>query len=579
MPQKSPNQLFRKLFYRYTVLIVCIVTALVIYFISETRSGILETNLNYMNMMAEKASGYLEESAQAVQYIQTDLYQSPDIMEDFLAYFRLEDEEYQKYRLDSYMVSSAAGYKGFDTFVQNAMEAYPDIISIEVISYTKSRITLCYPDGITYIRQGAEKRVTQAETDRLAGDGTFSFVREIRDLNTLTGEGCMIINFAADEFAEIRDYYDTAEMMVYNQREQMIYQSDEAINSKEFFEAEAAGAAESYLNSYIQNTEVTGYSVFAFLNRQKAAHMPWSLFLTIAGIGLALIFLGEWCVKTHLQRLTDRMNKIIDGMHEITTGNLEVRLDADRNGDELDVISQHFNEMCQELDQYIQKSYLAEIEQKNAEIEVLQNQINPHFLYNTLEAIRMKAICNGDREVGKMLYAMAVIFRSQLKDDAMISLIQEIHYCKKYLELFEYRYQGIFTSSVCCPEELMDFHVMKFILQPILENYFVHGIRGEQEGNRVDIRVEKQEDALMIYVEDNGRGMDSQALEEKNRELRNPGRTDKKSIGITNVNRRIQAVYGPMYGLTLSQREGGGLCVAVKIGIVGGETDEKSNAD
>ncbi len=102
--------------------------------------------------------------------------------------------------------------------------------------------------------------------------------------------------------------------------------------------------------------------------------------------------------------------------------------------------------MCRKLDAYIQKSYLAEIEKKNAQLQALQSQINPHFLYNTLEAIRMKAICNGDRDVGKMLYSMSVLFRSQLKDADWITIGQELDYCKQYLELFEYRYNGIFKK-------------------------------------------------------------------------------------------------------------------------------------
>ena len=107
-------------------------------------------------------------------------------------------------------------------------------------------------------------------------------------------------------------------------------------------------------------------------------------------------------------------------------------------GDELDTIADHFNDMCAKLEEYIQKSYTAEIEKKNAQMQALQSQINPHFLYNTLEAIRMRAICNNDREVGKMLYSMSVLFRSQLKENDWITVGQELDYCKQYLEPVSY---------------------------------------------------------------------------------------------------------------------------------------------
>ena len=146
---------------------------------------------------------------------------------------------------------------------------------------------------------------------------------------------------------------------------------------------------------------------------------------------MAVFLISEFLVNYYLKRVSARLNRILDGMTQVMGGDLTVRLAAEKNGDELDVIACHFNEMCEKLDLHIQKSYLAEIDQKNAEMSALQSQINPHFLYNTLEAIRMKAICNGDSEVGKMLYSMAVTFRSQLKEADIITLAQELHYCKK----------------------------------------------------------------------------------------------------------------------------------------------------
>lgn len=578
MPKKSPNQLFHKLFYRYTILIACIVLALVVYFISATKSRILDTNVRYMNMMTERAAEYLEASSRTVDYINADLYQSSSVLSDLLQYFADSGETYRKYRLDSYMESSLPAYEGFDDFMLNTMNAYSEIVSIEIISYSRSEVTTCFPDGKVYVRQNAEQRMRDVESGNLAEKGVFSFVKEIRNPDNLTGVGCMIVNFKTDEFRNLQTFYPVAEMVVCSQTDQIIFQSDEQLNETVFLEVISGNAAEQALKAYIEKTEMKDYVVYGMLYKQNASDLPWSVFLTIAGIGGAVILAAVLCVRSYLLRLTGRLNQIIDGMHHITTGDLDTRLLVDENGDELDVISTHFNEMCQELDRYIQKSYLAEIEQKNAEIEVLQNQINPHFLYNTLEAIRMKAICNGDREVGKMLYSMSVIFRSQLKDDNIITLIQEIHYCKKYLELFEFRYQGRFTSTVECPEELMNYPVMKFILQPVVENYFVHGIRADQDGNAIHIWVEKSEDALLIHVEDNGKGMEPEELNRKNRELQRNETRDRKSVGITNVNRRIRAVFGDWYGVILKPGKTQGLHVIVKVGIMEGENDEKGHA-
>lgn len=564
---KSQKQLFGKLFYRYTVITAAIVLSLVGYFIYTTKQRIKDTNLDYMNRMSEEAVDYIEGCAGTVNNIHTDLYQTQGILADLLKYFSSAQEEYQRYRLDTFMSSSSLEYEGFDGFTVRMMQTYPEITSIEYISYEKLQMVECYPNDRINTKGNAKERLLELEEGRLAKQGTISFEKEIRDASTLAGMGCMIVNFKVDKLNHIYSYDSIAELLVSNPAETVIYLSDAGMDTERFFQAYKQGSAERLLRAYTLDKEAKGYKVFTYLDRQKASYLPLTLFLAIIAVGAGLIVLAEFLIHSYLMRLTVRLNGIIEGMHQVTCGNLEVKIASEKNGDELDVIAEHFNEMCTELNLYIKKSYLAEIEQKNAELEVLHNQINPHFLYNTLEAIRMKAISNGDREVGKMLYTMSVIFRSQLKDDDIIPVVREIHYCKKYLELFEYRYQGKFTSIVECPEELMNYPIMKFILQPIIENYFVHGIRAEQKGNRIHIWLEKEADALLIHVEDNGKGMEEKELLEKNKELLENKQTDKKSIGIVNVNRRIKAVYGDGYGVALKKSGESGLHVTVKVGL------------
>ena len=301
-------------------------------------------------------------------------------------------------------------------------------------------------------------------------------------------------------------------------------------------------------------------------------------------VGAAVIAIGEIFVRYYLQRLSRRLNRILDGMEKVMEGNLDVRIPADKNGDELDVISKCFNEMCVNLNEHIRKRYLAEIEQKNAEMSALQSQINPHFLYNTLEAIRMKAICNGDREVGKMLYSLAVTFRAQIKEADVITLAQELHYCKKYMELFEFRYQNQFQASVECPEEYLQVPVIKFVLQPIIENYFIHGMRMREKDNRIKISVKKEE-FYKIIVEDNGKGMSEDELANQNRKLKSGIMEKQSSIGIANVNSRLRAVYGDECGVSMEAGEDRGLRVVLtfkpKEGREEGREgvkDEKSNA-
>lgn len=563
---KNKRPLFQKLFHRYTAILVCIVAVLVLYFISETRSGILDTNMDYMKMMNEKTVDYLGQSADNTRYILLDLYQSSEVLNDLLNYMKLGEEDYQKYRLDQYMASPSLSYEGFDDYMEKVMQSYPSIAHIELISYAEGRRTDCYPNGKNYISNDVKARIADVGDENLTEDGEFSYAKELRDPVTMQSAGCMIVSFRSGEFQEIQKYYSKAELLIYNKMENIVYLSDRKLDVKHFIQSMKEGSDEKYLRAYTQKTEVQGYTVYSYMKKQKAAAIPWPAFLTIVGLGLLAVIVGEICVHYYLKHLAKRLEIIVSGMDQVMTGDLNVRLPADLNGDELDVISGHFNEMCRRLDRYIKKSFLAEIEQKNAELFALQSQINPHFLYNTLEAIRMKALMNGDREVGKMLYSMAVIFRSQIKEADVITVVQEIHYCKKYLELFEYRYGDKFTSEVLCPEELMNYPIIKFVLQPLIENYFIHGIRTEEEGNKIVIWVEKEEETLLIHIEDNGRGMSREELTKANKKLRENPDDSGKSIGLSNVNRRIKAVYGDAYGISLEESKMGGLHVVVRVG-------------
>lgn len=578
MWKKGPKQLYAKLFYRYSIMIICIVLILVIYFLSATRSKILETNLDYMKMMTEKAMSYLEESKDAVDTINRDFYQSETVLKDLLAYFRMNDEEYQAYRLNAYMSLGALEYAGFDNFIEKIIPAYPNITSIELNNYENDRMIQFQKDGKRYPGNQTKGSKQRIQEENLAANGKFGFVKELRNPVNMESVGNLVVYFQAAEFLNIREYYHLGEILVYNQNKIIVYQSEDG-DMDYFFKGEQEGKAdEDVLSSYVNKAEYNGYTVLSYLDKGEAVKIPLSVLLTVLGVGVLLIALGEWGVRSYLLRLNIRLNSILDGMSSVMTGDLSVRLQADADGDELDVIAGNYNEMCQKLERYIQKSYLAEIQQKNAELEVLQSQINPHFLYNTLEAIRMKAICNKDRDVAKMLYSMAVIFRSQVKDEDIITVVQELHYCKKYMELFEYRYPSKFTYEIDCPEELMGYPIMKFLFQPVIENYFIHGIRSEMEGNLMSVRVEKEGEALLIHVEDNGRGMTPKELEKRNQELITPKVDAEKSIGLKNVNTRIKALYGPEYGLYLFPRQEGGLHVLMKVGLGEKKANEESNA-
>ncbi len=560
MEIKSSKQLYNKLLFIYTVILVCVVSALVTYFYHSTKNRFLEQRLNYTEMMNESAALYLEESSDIAEYIHEDLYKSNMELKDALHYMTEEPADYQKYRLDIYAENKTGEYKGIEKFFLDAFQAYSSLNHIVLYSYGRDEMTEYTRDGKSYRRQGDETLKEQLEERNLAGEDSFSFMKEIRDPVTMQVKGCMLLGFKSSRFESIWQYYSQAELAVYNDAGFAVFDSSGEYEIPKLMEGNRDETLEAMLGAYVERVQIGQYHVISYLEKKQAAAMPVPVLLMIFGVGTAVIAVGELFVRYYLQRLSRRLNQILDGMTKVMEGNLDVRIPADKNGDELDVISQYFNEMCVNLDEHIKKRYLAEIEQKNAEMSALQSQINPHFLYNTLEAIRMKAICNGDREVGKMLYSLAVTFRAQIKEADVITLAQELHYSKKYMELFEFRYQNQFQAVVVCPEEYLQTPVIKFVLQPVIENYFIHGMRMKEKDNRITISV-KKEKFYRIIVEDNGKGMPAEELKEQNRKLKCGIMEKQSSIGVANVNRRLKAVYGEECGVSMEAVKEGGLRV------------------
>jgi len=577
MERKGSKQLYNKLLFIYTAVIACVVLTLMFYFWNSTRNRYLERNREYIQMMYKEAVEYMNDCREISDYLHEELYKSNMEINDLLHYLKDEPEKYQEYRLDTYSQYNLLDYNGIEDFSATAFEAYPSLKRLTFVSYSKGDLTSFNGSQSIYHRVDGEVVLERIKNGNLAEPGEFSFLKEIRDPLNMQSVGAMIVTFHIESLRRIYNDYSLPELIVYNESGTIIYDSCPDCAVEEIDTAREAGQLEEKLKSYVWSTSFESYNIISYLKKVKAAKVPFSIMLMITSVALSAFLSSEFLVHYYLKRVSSRLNGILDGMTQVMEGDLTVRLVAEKNGDELDVIARHFNEMCEKLDLHIQKSYLAEIEQKNAEMAALQSQINPHFLYNTLEAIRMKAICNGDSEVGKMLYSMAVTFRSQLKEADVITLAQELHYCKKYLELFEYRYPKQFKSSVDCPLEYMQVPIIKFVLQPIIENYFIHGIRMRDNDNFISIMAEKKEQDYEIIVEDNGRGMSEEEIKAKNKQLKENIIERNQSIGISNVNRRVKAVYGNAYGVRIEQVVTGGLRVILRFKPEEDNGNEKSN--
>lgn len=263
-----------------------------------------------------------------------------------------------------------------------------------------------------------------------------------------------------------------------------------------------------------------------------------------------LLFLVLLCVSYVVaQGLTNPILRLKRNLQEMGQGNLAVR--AQEEGGELGELAASFNRMAAQMQSYLQEIYTKENEKRDAELLALQAQINPHFLYNTLRAIRWMADAQGADNVVDAIDALIGLFRSvaNMRGD-LIPIREDIEIIRLYSQILMFRYMDRFTVEYDIDASLLDCCTIKFLLQPLLENAIFHGFEESGRTGTVRISVHEEGENIVFSVWDNGRGMDSSTME---RVLN--GKTQHGSginkIGIYNVVRRIRLTFGEAYGICM----------------------------
>ncbi|GFZ88938.1 two-component sensor histidine kinase [Paenibacillus marchantiophytorum] len=310
------------------------------------------------------------------------------------------------------------------------------------------------------------------------------------------------------------------------------------------------------------------FSTVSIIPRKELDASSKKIGSTILLISAICIFFAILIPFLVVMSVAKRTNQIIRFTRKVKQGDLSVRI-PDVREDEIGQISRSFNEMIEELNLYIDRVYKANIKQKQTELTALQARVNPHFLYNTLEVIRMRAISQGAHDVGEMIYSLSALFRSFVQQKKIYTLKNELEACRLYLELFQIRYKDKFTYAMDWDRRLGSVRVMKMSLQPIIENYIVHGLRSESSDNQLHIRVKQVEAFLHVQVEDNGNGISPQRLNELALFLQDE-ELEGESFGLRSINQRLKLLYGSEYGVKLHSQPGQGTIIDIWLPMDGG---------
>lgn len=283
------------------------------------------------------------------------------------------------------------------------------------------------------------------------------------------------------------------------------------------------------------------------------------LSLWLTGFVLAAALLASWLLTRLLSRPLRSLASAM-GSFEADASRFSYRPTGGTR--EVWELSDSFGHMVRRMQELMSTVRQEEINLRKTELKALQAQINPHFLYNTLDSIAWMCEQGRSSDAVKMIHALARLFRISIsKGHELIPIAREIEHAENYLEIQKYRYKNQFTYAFEVDPVCLDYYCNKITLQPIIENAIVHGLDLLVEEGRIDVRVEQDGDDIVFCVQDNGVGMSQEQIDSI---LKQDSR-ERSGIGIKNVNDRLQIYFGKRYGLSITSELDVGTCVEIRM--------------
>lgn len=230
---------------------------------------------------------------------------------------------------------------------------------------------------------------------------------------------------------------------------------------------------------------------------------------------------------------------------------------------EYTLIADALSEVSVKLDGYIRKEYLLKLKQQETAMRALRHQINPHFLYNTLESIRARALVLKDRETAEAIEGLGRLYRTLIRCPEVIPLQKEVEVLEMYLKLMSLRFSDTFVYRVDIEEEAKDADTIAFWLQPLAENFFNHGMDQESEFNLLMLEAVKKTDGILVTMSDNGRGILEDRLLEIRKNMVEGGDDPGADIGLRNVYMRLSYFYGEAFSMNIENQAAGGLKIDI----------------
>lgn len=425
-------------------------------------------------------------------------------------------------------------------------------------------------------------------------------ISKVYDMNQEENIGTLYIDL---NFSNIRQMLDRlvesrtsrTKLLIFDKNQNVIYDSD---GEEQAFWNQMNSAEESAVRHFLETgiskdnelviygekclvsdiwNQTTGWQIFTWTPLSDIYVSGWNNMVTIISAMLLLlvaaVFLGIYLAN----QISRPVLILAEAMEQVDQGKVNLLEQKEQDWqDEMGMLFRSYNEMGKRINDSIEKIYIYQINQKQTELKMLQFQINPHFLYNTLNTISSIAALSDIDDIVKIADNLSGMFQYNIKGDDIVPVGKEIQHVKNYLEIQAIRFPGKYQFEYQIAPKIEQQKMLKFLLQPLAENSLQHAFVKMKKINKIYITVEEQGEDILFRLCDNGVGMRAKQVEALNLEL---AQTDTrtlvnhvdKGIGLRNVNARIKNLYGKEYGIQVRSEEGCYTEVRIKIRRIGEE--------
>lgn len=424
-------------------------------------------------------------------------------------------------------------------------------------------------------------------------DEAISLSREIQDYENGTFLGVILVNLNMNKITEICDSFKentTGALAIVNEAGEKIYLNSSStgmdiqnLNLKELIET-AEQYSESTFRTRLDGTEYfitkkkmksTGWNLVHIIPQSWLLADLWKISMLIVTAVAGTLLVTLFSLNRILTNVIRPLKKLERHMGRVSLENLSEKVDITTD-DEIGHLAGNFNSMLERIENLKEQVVEEQEDKRKYELQALQAQINPHFLYNTLDSIIWMAETQ-DSNIVAMTEALAKLFRISLnKGNEEILLKKEMEHVKNYLIIQSMRYADKFTFEIRVEPEVEKCRIIKLILQPIVENCIYHGIKKKRGSGHIIIRAFHSEPNLILQVKDDGCGMSRETCEKMLSYEIEQENISGSGIGVKNVNERIQLRFGKEYGLHYDSEEGKGTTVTYTLPYC---TEEMENAE